>query len=37
MTENDKRTPEAFPGTIQKAASLSTHEVTEEELKAINK
>ena len=37
MTEKDKRTPEAFPGMIQKAASLSTQEVTDEELKAINK
>ena len=34
---NDHRDPDVVPGMIQKAASLGTQEVTEEELKAINK
>ena len=37
MNGKDKRTPDVFPGMIQKAASLTTQEVTEEELKLINK
>ena len=35
--ENDHRDLECIPGMISKAASLSTQEVTDEELKAINK
>lgn len=34
---NDRRTPDGIPGMISKAASLSKQEVTDEELKAINK
>lgn len=34
---NDHRDPAILPGMIQKAASLGTQEVTEEELKEINK
>lgn len=38
MAEKDtNRDPNIYPGMIQKAASLSTQEVTEDELKAINK
>ena len=38
MAENDKtRKLDVIPGMIQKAASLSTQEVTDDELKAINK
>lgn len=37
MTEKEKRTTDIFPGMIQKAASLSKQEVTDDELKAINK
>ena len=34
---DEERTQEKFPGMIEKAASLAAHEVTDEELKAINK
>lgn len=38
MYEENERTPQQnFPGMIEKAASLAPHEVTEEELAAINK
>ena len=38
MAENDKnRKLDVIPGMIQKAASLATQEVTDDELKAINK
>ena len=37
MTEKDRQTPEVFPGMMQKAASLTLQEVTESELKEINK
>lgn len=35
--DDKNRDPVPVPGMIQKAASLSTHEVTDDELKAINK
>ena len=34
---NTRRTVEEFPGMITKAAQLETQEVTEAELRAINK
>lgn len=38
MSEENERTPhQNFPGMIEKAASLAPHEVTDEELAAINK
>lgn len=37
MAEKDKRELDTVPGMIQKAASLSTQEVTDAELKEINK
>ena len=35
--KHDQRDPDIIPEMIQKAASLSTQEITEDELKAINK
>ena len=35
--ESNHRDPENISGMIQKAASLSTQEVTDDELKLINK
>ena len=34
---DEKRNEDKFPGMIEKAANLAAHEVTEEDLKAINK